>query len=387
MIGTSPPLIAHVILRLDTGGLENGLVNLINGLPADRFRHAIVCIDDFTDFAKRIQRDDVEVVAIHKRPGTDLSALWRIFRVFRRLKPRIVHTRNLAALDALLPALLAGVPWRIHSEHGWDVSDLDGSSRKHQLLRRIHAPLVHRYVALSKHLECYLVDRIGIAADRVTQLYNGVNTTRFRPGNEDGDGALIEAGRFAPGTLLVGNVGRMQAVKDPLNLVDAFALLIERNPQFARNVRLAMIGDGDLRPAVVDRLQQAGLADLAWIPGERDDIPNLLRSFDVYVQPSLAEGISNTILEAMASGLPVVATDVGGNAELVRHGSTGTIVPPADATAIAAALQRYIEDEATRREQGDAARERATGIFDIEIMLDNYSSTYRRLLDRSQREA
>ena len=314
MTPSQPPLVAHVLLRLDYGGLENGLVNLINGLPDDEFRHAIVCIDDYTDFRQRIRRDDVEVIAIHKQPGTDLGALKRLYRTFRDLRPDIVHTRNLPALDALVPSFLAGVRRRVHSEHGWDVHDLDGSNRKHQWLRRLHSPLVHRYIALSKHLERYLVDRVGISERRVTQVYNGVDTDRFA---RSGDGRpAVLAERFGDDAVLIGSVGRMQAVKDPLNLVEAFVLLCERTPDIAERVGLAMIGGGPLEDDVRSRLDAAGLGERAWLPGGRDDIPVLLGGLDIYVQPSLAEGISNTILEAMASGLPVVATDVGGNAEL-----------------------------------------------------------------------
>ena len=175
MDNRKPPLIAHVIFRLDVGGLENGLVNLINGLPVDRFRHAIICIDDFTEFRQRIRRDDVEIIAIRKKPGTDPAALWRLYRVFRRIKPDIVHTRNLAALDALLPAFLAGVRMRIHSEHGWDVNDLDANNKKLRLLRKLHSPLVNQFIAVSRDLADYLIRKVGISESRISQIYNGVD--------------------------------------------------------------------------------------------------------------------------------------------------------------------------------------------------------------------
>ena len=125
-----PPLIIHVIYRLAVGGLENGLVNLINRMPAGLYRHAIVSLTDISNFRQRITRQDVACIALHKRPGHDLRMLWQLWRLFRERRPAIVHSRNLAALDAQLPAWLAGVPARIHGEHGRDVHDLDGSSRK-----------------------------------------------------------------------------------------------------------------------------------------------------------------------------------------------------------------------------------------------------------------
>src|SRR5690242_17573044 len=115
-----PQLIAHVINRLDVGGLENGLVNLVNRMPADRYRHAIVCMTDYTDFRRRVQREDVEVHAIGKRPGKDLGAYGRLWRLMKSLRPSVIHTRNLGTVDAQWVAFCAGVPRRVHGEHGWD---------------------------------------------------------------------------------------------------------------------------------------------------------------------------------------------------------------------------------------------------------------------------
>jgi sugar transferase (PEP-CTERM/EpsH1 system associated) len=377
------PLVAHVIFRLDVGGLENGLVNLINGMPADRYRHAIVCIDDHTAFASRIKRDDVEIVAIHKKPGTDIAALWRLYRVFRRLKPDIVHTRNLAALDALVPAFLAGVPSRVHSEHGWDVNDLEGRNRKLRLLRKLHSPFVHRYVALSRHLKQYLVEIVGIPDARVDQLYNGVDTERFEARNRQLSPVLPAEFRFE-GAVVIGTVGRLQPVKDPLALVSAFSLLLRDNEEIAAYARLAIIGDGSLRDAVKQRLRDENISELAWLPGSRDDIPAILRSLDVFVLPSLAEGISNTILEAMAAGLPVIATNVGGNPELVDDGVTGTLVAPADYDSLAQAMRRYLNDADLRASHGVAGAERARRLFSMQAMIDGYLRLYDSLQQLEQ---
>ena len=164
MVGKQPPLIVHAIHHLIMGGLENGLINLINHMPRDRFRHAILCLDYFSEFRERLEREDVEVYAMHRKPGKDLASYWRLYKLFRELKPAIVHSRNLSGLDALLPATLAGVPCRIHGEHGWYDNDPDGSNRKYRLLRRLHRPMVNRYVALSSDLESYLQTHIGRAS-------------------------------------------------------------------------------------------------------------------------------------------------------------------------------------------------------------------------------
>ena len=139
-----PPLVAHIIYRLDTGGLENGLVNLINRIPVARYRHAIICLTGYSEFRRRIQRGDVEVYALNKPAGNSPLTLFRLWRLLKRLRPEIVHTRNLAALEAALPAALAGVRVRIHGEHGRDVGDLEGSHRQSQLWPRFYGPFAHQ---------------------------------------------------------------------------------------------------------------------------------------------------------------------------------------------------------------------------------------------------
>lgn len=371
-----PYLIAHVIYRLHVGGLENGLVNLVNGLPENRFRHAIICVDDFTDFRKRIQRDDVEIIAIRKKPGTDLAALWRLYRVLRRLKPDILHTRNLAALDALFPAFLVGVHYRIHGEHGRDIDDVHGDNRKLQLLRRLHRPLVHKYIALSRDLANYLSSKVGVPASRIVQINNGVDTDLFHPPSVPDDRCGDLRHWHDEGKLIVGTVGRLEPVKDQMNLVSAFKALIAKYPELKNSVRLVIIGDGPTKAEIDSELTDSGIKDLVWLPGSRDDVPEILRSLHVFVLSSLAEGISNTILEAMASGNPVVATDVGGNHELVVAGETGQLVPAADPAALCDAIVAYLFDEQLRCSHGASGRDRAESLFSIERMIEKYGSVY-----------
>jgi len=377
--GTRPaPLIAHVIFHFGVGGLENGIVNLINHMPADRYRHAIVCLKGFTDFRHRITRKDVEIVALNKREGNDLSMHLRLYRTLRRLRPDIVHTRNLAAMEGQLAALLAGVPHRVHGEHGRDMSDLDGSNARYRLLRRALRPLVHRFTAVSRDLEHWLARDIGVPAARVTQIYNGVDSERFRP--RSGRRRIGPEGFAGDDSIVIGSVGRMAAVKDFPRLAEAFVQLLTRVPDGRRRLRLAIVGEGESRAACQAILRDAGAADLAWLPGERADIGKLMPAFDVFALPSLGEGISNTILEAMSCGLPVVATKVGGNIELVRDGATGRLVVPGDARALADALAPYCTDPALRRRHGGAARAVVEARHSMASMTDAYLGVYDSLL-------
>lgn len=377
------PLVAHVMHRFDTGGLENGIVNLINHMPADAYRHAVIALTDITDFKNRIQRPDVQFFALNKQPGHVLWIYPQLYRLFRQLKPAIVHTRNLAALEATVPAWAARVPARIHGEHGRDVGDFDGTNKKCQWIRRIYSPFVKHYIALSQDLAHYLTHSVGIGAKRVTQIYNGVDTSRFHPSSQRQD---IPGSPFnKAGLWLVGTAGRMQTVKNQTNLARAFVQAINAEPRLRERLRLVMVGDGPLRNESLAILESAGLAELAWLPGERKDIPDVMRGLDCFVLPSLGEGISNTILEAMASGLPVIATAVGGNPELVDDARTGHLVPAADPGALARAIIALALTPEKARAMGNAGRKRIEAQFSITAMIDSYQQIYDRLLGRMLR--
>jgi hypothetical protein len=152
------------------------LVNLANPLPDDRYRHAIVCLAEATEFRERITRADVAVYQMHKRPGQDPGTWLRLYRLFRRIGPAVVHTRNIGCLEAQIPAWLATLPCRIRGEHGWDINDPDGANARYRWLRRLHAPLVHRFIALTRELEHYLLAKVGLPACRLSRIYNGLET-------------------------------------------------------------------------------------------------------------------------------------------------------------------------------------------------------------------
>ncbi|MBV9890991.1 MAG: TIGR03088 family PEP-CTERM/XrtA system glycosyltransferase [Rhizobacter sp.] len=360
------------------GGLENGLINLINHLPRDRFRHAIACIEDFSEFRTRIQRDDVEVFALHRSQIGASGVRREIYRICRRLRPALVHSRNQSGLDALLPARLAGVRSSVHSEHGWDVDNLEGRHWKPRLLRRLHAPLVDEYITVSKDLQRFLTERVGIAPKRVTQIYNGVDVVRFAPAPAL-PALTLPVGFESDCRVRIGTVGRIQPVKDHATLLHALASLVERRPDLRSVARLILVGDGPLREDISRQAETLGIADIVWLSGATNRVADMLRTLDVFVLPSLNEGISNTMLEAMASGLPVVASAVGGNLELVEDGVTGSLFTAQDSSGLADLLERYLTDADLRRRHGVAAREAAESRFSLTTMIANYGVLYERL--------
>jgi len=371
------PLVVHLLHRFDTGGLENGVVNLINHLPA--FRHAVVAVTEITAFKERVQAPGTQFIALHKPPGQGFWLYPRVYRLLRELRPAVVHTRNLGAMEFQLPAWAARVPLRVHSEHGWEVSDLGGVNRGNQRLRRLYGPGVHRFVALSRAIETYLTGPVGFAGERVTRICNGVDTQRFRPSASAPAAWPYRRGEH----LVIGAVGRMQAVKDPLNLVDAFLRLREHCPADWPRLRLVMLGGGPLLDVARARLAQGGADGQAWLPGDRSDVAALLPNFDIFALPSQAEGISNTLLEAMACGCAPVATDVGGNPELVDDRANGLLVPAQDDSALASALALLVHDTDLRTRLAAASLARAREQFSLAGMVQAYGHLYGSHLPRT----
>ncbi len=379
----SPPLIAHIIFKLGVGGLENGLVNLINKIPADRYRHVIICIKNSTDFEKRIKRDNVTIYELNKREGNDFLLFYRLYKLLKEIKADIVHTRNLSAIECQIPAFLAGVKHRVHGEHGWDSFDPGGGNRKYRLLRRALSPFIQKFVPLSIQIEDYLKSKVAVSERKINRICNGVDTKKFQPASYLANVAVPPEYPFTDKAFFVlGTVGRMSAVKDQLVLVRAFIHLLAKQPEWQAKLRLVIIGDGPLHKEALALLASTGNSERAWLPGARDDIATILQQLDLFVLPSEAEGIPNTILEAMATKLPIVATNVGGIPDLVVDGETGHLVPSKNVEAMVTALECYVNDEQLLKKHGEQGLKRVLAQFSLDKMVSNYLNLYDELLKK-----
>ncbi len=371
-----PIHIAHIIHRFDIGGLENGIVNLINNLPEPEYQHSILCLSGFNlEFATRITTRNYRLFDLNKRQGNDIGLHLRLWKLLRQIRPDVFHSRGVAALECQPAAFLAGVQRRIHGEHGWDSANFT-ANKKHLWLRQTTRPLIHDYIALSKEGRGFLTTQIGVKPDRINLICNGVNTQLFKPASEP---KTLPVEHWSNGPQLVfGCVGRMAAVKNHPLLAEAFIELCRIRPEQASRLRLVIIGDGLHYTQVKKRLADAGLEQQCWLPGALDDIHQVIPTFDVFVLPSLAEGISNTLLEAMACELPLIATDVGGNSELVEDGVTGTLVPSNRPLAMAQAMAAYVDNPKLIAEQGGESLKRARQTFSIVGMTEKYATLYQR---------
>jgi sugar transferase (PEP-CTERM/EpsH1 system associated) len=291
--------------------------------------------------------------------------------VFRRERPDIVHTHAWGTLvEGLVAARLARVPLVVHGEHG------TLQTRPHQRwVQRLAWGRTDLVLSVSSRLAERMAREVGFPAARIRTIPNGVDLARFRGGDRD---AARQALGIPEGAPVVGTVGRLVPVKDQRTLVSAAAVLRAS----VVGLEVLLVGDGPLRDDLTRQIQTLGLADVVRLLGNRPDVERVLPAFDVFVLPSVSEGMSNTIQEAMGSGLPVVATDVGAARELVVAGQTGLLVPPEDPAALAAALATLLQAPARRAAMGAAARRRAETGFSMERMVSDYDLVYQELAAR-----
>lgn len=369
--------IAHIVTSFDIGGLENGIVNLLNYMNRDVFDFSVCAFGNTVGASKeRIRRQDVRYHTLDKREGNDVRLPFRLANVLKSQGTTIVHTHSWGTyIEGLVAAKLSRSPFMVHGEHGTILFD---RFRRKQAFR-LAASRTDQFLTVSQELADVLVEQVGIREHKVQAIINGVDTAKFQP---DGAARSLLRGQMGlnHGDVLVGSVGRLVPIKDYPSLLNAFARVMRKEP----NVHGALIGDGPQRNELEQQAISSGLASRFHFLGERNDIPAWLNALDVFVLPSIHEGISNTILEAMATGLPIVATRVGGNPEIVCDEGNGFLVPSQDPGKLAHALTILAENEETRHQFAEASLRRAQEHFSLQRMVDEYEALYLRLVERKR---
>ena len=357
-----PVHVMHIVYTLRTGGMEMGVVKLVNGLDTARVRSSICSTTPAGAEIKALVRPSVPIFELSRRAGTDLRFVRDLYRLFKRERPDVVHTHAWGTLiEGLVAARAAGVPIVVHGEHG--TLQLRGYQRR---LQRVAWSAADRVLSVSSKLAERMSAATGFAAARITTIRNGVQVARFQPV----DRRAARRALGIPEGPTVGTVGRLVAVKDQATLVDAVAEL-QRTGVAAT---LVIAGDGPERAALDGRARAAGV-DLRLL-GYRADVEQVMGAMDVFVLSSVSEGLSNTILEAMAAARPVVATRVGGAEEMIEDGVTGVLVPPSNAGAMAAALGRVLGAPDGGAAMGAAARRRVEAEFTLPGMMTRYEQLY-----------
>lgn len=362
--------VLQVIPSMNVGGREKVVLDILQHMDKSRFLSEVACLAGMGSLYEDFKARQVPLHFLHKNPGFSPAVYFRLWRLINERRYDVVHSHNPGAfLYGAVAAILAKTPVIINSEHGYGSRI---SKRKYWaeafLMNRID-----RTFAVSEALRETLASRPFADRDRIRTLHNGIDCELFQ--SKDKNSILGHNLGIGSADLVVGCVGRLADIKDHDTLIRSFRLVHDDLPR----TKLLVVGDGENRRALETLAQMLGLERHIIFTGQRNDIPALLTCMDVFVLSSLNEGISITLLEAMSSGLPVVATSVGGNLEVLRNGSCGILVPPRNPEKMAEAILSIISDPTKANALGTTAQERVKQAFFIKNMVRELESVYRSL--------
>lgn len=367
-----PLNITHVVENLNRGGLERMVIELVRQQLAHGDQCQVVCVYEPGALAPELAAMGVPVTGCGKQRGLDLRALLRLRRVVREHRTEVLHTHNpMAHYQAVLATL--GLPVRciINSRHGMS------SKRRAPRLEWFYRRALARTDAVAAVCTAARDDAVALGIVPATMarvVPNGIDVEGFLPRNPLAHAQLCAALGMAHDARVVGTVGRLTPIKDQAGLIGAFA----RVRRELADAELVLVGDGPARAALEQCARASGVAAHVHFLGDRDDVRALLQGFDLFVLSSLSEAYSMALLEAGAAALPVVATDVGGNREIVQEGRTGRLVPAQDVAALAGAMLDLLRDPLASSTFGAAAREWVEKHGTLETMAARYAALYAR---------
>jgi sugar transferase (PEP-CTERM/EpsH1 system associated) len=363
--------ILHVLPSLEIGGMENAMITLINGMDTDRFENQIFCFD-FKNYENsiqhRLQDENIPIYIFEKGDGIDYWLPIKISRILKKQNIDIVHTRNFAALlYGSTAAKLAGVRGVIADIRGRIPED------EGQKCKRLSF-LVSRFVGVSEDIKKMLANDFKIKEAKIKTIYNGVHLSHQ---TQDLDLASLRARLgLAPDDFVIGTIGRMEPVKDYAALIRMSAPLLVKY----RTVKLMFVGDGSQRAELEKLARDLGLSTKIIFTGYQKDISNYLQLINVFALTSISEGISNVLLEAMASAIPVIATEVGGNPEIVINNQTGFLIPRTNLNQLTEKIDLLINNPELVNNFGKNGRKRVEEMFTIEKMVSEYQSLYQAII-------
>ncbi len=362
--------VAHIVLSLEIGGLEMLVARMSLQMRASGYHPTVFCLDSKGALADQLEEAGIEVVCMERRAGLlDFSVLWRMSRLLRERNFSIIHTHNFEALlYGNLAGLLAGGMYTVHTQHGI----LEGFRGKKRFLARFPGMLTDRVVAVSDEVNHFVTDSGWFPKSKVETVLNGIDTAHFVPDSAKRALKRAQLGIAANTPLLI-SVARLAPVKDHRTLISAFSQVA----QIHKDAVLWIIGGGPLEEELRQQIADLELAERVRMLGEIRDVWDYLVAADIFVLTSLSEGISVSLLEAMAVELVPVVTAVGGNIQIIQHGKNGYLVEPEDVEGIAKCLDSLISS--FRQHAGPVLEARRTvqDRFAMERMISTYDQIYR----------
>jgi sugar transferase (PEP-CTERM/EpsH1 system associated) len=364
--------VLHVVLSLGTGGLENGVVNIINGSDANLFQIDVLCLRSEGELARRIHNEQTNVFFDSSRSQGLNNAISVIREANRNNQYHIIHTHGWATMLAgYLATLFSSQSLVINGEHG----TLYFQTWRQRFMQKLLFNRMKINLSVSAALAKEISRRYNVKSERFIPILNGVDVEKFKPNAVTRDRVRRELG-ISKGQVIVGSVGRLVEVKNYPSLIRAFSKVLSSFD----NIKLVLTGDGPDRKALERLANDLEISKDVIFLGRRDDVPDVMTAFDIFVLPSFREGLSNTVLEAMSSGLPVVVTDVGGNPEIVIENTTGYLFEVDDVEYLSTKLLSLCKHKTELKRLSEAARNHISENYSLNKMVDNYQAVYRKLM-------
>jgi sugar transferase (PEP-CTERM/EpsH1 system associated) len=361
--------ILHVVYSLNIGGLERVVIDLTKGFMKKGHIVSICCLNEKGVLGEELELEGIEMFSLGKRPGIAWNLPFRISKIIKKRHFNIIHTHNEGGLIyGATAALIARVPNIVHTEHGKE----PGYEEKrilHMVEKVLHRK-VKKVVAVSNDLRDRIAESSRTNGKRIAMILNGIDVEKYyRPESRKENRILLGIG---PESFVIGNVARLVPLKNHQFLLAVFRELLRDLP----NLRMMIIGDGPLREDLESYSRKIGISKSVKFLGERQDVPDLLAAFDLFVLPSLTEGTSITLLEAMASGTPIVASRAGGNSQIIENRKTGLLLPLDKPKAWVATIKSLIVNPDKGRGLSEMAKVEVKERFSLKAMVENYEKIY-----------
>lgn len=359
----------HVILKLDVGGLERVVIDLLRNLNLRIYNPILCCLEKYGTMIQEVNELGIDVIALGKKEeGLELSLIPRLAKILRQNKIDILHSHNSSPhFYSTLAGKVAGTPINIYTIHGQELHRAD----------KLLSYMTDMIVAVSDDARKLMVRRGGIPQRKVMTILNGIDEGKY---HSDVNVTLKKRSiGLAEDDLVIGIVARLAPEKDHNTLLEAFKIVLQKTN---KKVKLVVVGDGNLRKELEEKARHISISENTIFLGERHDVPELLATFDLFVLSSLTEGISLTLLEAMAAGLPIVATNVGGNPEIVLNNQTGIIVPSRDPISMANGIVKVIGNINKAKQMGEMGKDRMAKVFSVKTMAKKYEEVYDKFLSQ-----
>ena len=361
------PAILHVVISFSIGGLEKFVLDFIE-ITKDQYVHSVVCLENIGELA--LNNDNSNFFCLNIEEGLKFNAIFQICRLIKDNRIDILHTHNeKAQFYGSIAGFLSKIPV-VHTKHGKNETNIKSRIRNNLISR-----FCSKIVAVSEDSAMQCIKEELINKCKVKTILNGINTDYFSPRKTSL--AIKNLLDIKGENVVFGIVARLAVVKDHATLLLACQILKKLGNKF----QLLVIGDGPLMSDLVSMVKSLELDSHVLFLGTRHDIQDILNILDIYVLSSISEGISLTLLEAMSCCLPVVATDVGGNPEVVIDGATGFIVPPKHPSLLAEKLLVLMKDSKLRKKMGNLGRERVVSHFSLSETANGYKKLYSEILN------